>query len=92
MSDVVRVFGNAYRYQREEPYRKKNGDVTALGVWQSDCAECGQPFVVKLPVGLTPRSRPVNRRCAKHVQAGKPTTKAAARSMARNIRREKSRR
>ncbi len=52
-----------------EPHEKRDGAQTLLARWQSNCAQCGEPFEFRMPLKAT-RFEP-NRRCAKHKRPGK---------------------
>lgn len=49
-----------------EPYVRKDGTETVLLVWQTECAQCSEPFLFR--TGLTVHS--VGRRCQKHKRPG----------------------
>ena len=58
----------AYTLVATEPYRRqRDGSETTLLVWQTNRAECGQPFVTK-----TPRKKNLafTRRCPEHASPG----------------------
>ena len=50
-----------------EPYTRRDGTQTALLLWESQCAECGEPFSFKAP--NRDKFEP-NRRCQAHRKPG----------------------
>jgi hypothetical protein len=61
--------GQHYELVRQEPYtRRRDGTLTALAVWRSHCALCGEPFELRTPANST-RFTP-NRRYQKHKRPG----------------------
>lgn len=73
----IRADENQYRLLGSRPYQRKDGAMSELSDWESDCASCGAPFVVSLPVSQTPATKAVNRRCERCKAAGKPATSRA---------------
>ena len=65
---VLMIDGQRYEVVRTEPYRRKDGRMTTLIVWQSWCPETGHPFELK--TGL--RTKSINRRCREHRAPGRP--------------------
>jgi len=63
----VMVDGQRYEMVRTEPYRRKDGRMTTLIVWQSWCAETGHPFELTTPL----RRKWINRRCREHRAPGR---------------------
>lgn len=51
-----------------EPHEKRGGGRTLLARWQSNCADCGEPFEFRTPLKAS-RFEP-NRRCTKHKRPG----------------------
>ncbi len=49
------------------PYTRRDGTQSALLVWESQCAECGEVFTFKTPNGE--KFEP-NRRCQEHRRPG----------------------
>jgi len=58
--------GQDYTCTASVPFTRKDGTVSAVLTWQSDCAECGAAFSFKS--GAT-KFEP-NRRCAQHKRPG----------------------
>lgn len=58
--------GQRYICTATVPFTRKDGTVSAVLTWQSDCAECGAAFSFKS--GAT-KFDP-NRRCTKHKRPG----------------------
>lgn len=58
--------GQRYTCTAAVPFTRKDGTLSAVLTWQSDCAECGAAFSFKM--GAT-KFEP-NRRCRKHSQPG----------------------
>lgn len=58
--------GQRYTCTAAVPFTRRDGTVSAVLTWQSDCAECGAAFSFKM--GAT-KFEP-NRRCAKHKRPG----------------------
>ena len=54
-----------------EPYRKRNGELSVILTWQSQCPECGEFFTTTSALV----ARYLIRRCKKHRKAGRPVTK-----------------
>jgi hypothetical protein len=69
---VLMVEGQRYEVVRTEPYRRKDGRMTTLIVWQTWCAETGHPF--ELTTLLTAKS--INRRCPGHRSPGRAVSAA----------------
>ena len=67
---MIRVYdGQVYHCIRIEPYtRLKDGGVTELAVWESECAQCRAPFRFRSPRQAS-KFVP-NRRCSKHKRPG----------------------
>jgi hypothetical protein len=57
-----------YELARTEPHIRRDGTETELAVWQSHCAQCGEPFEFRAPSKAS-KFEP-NRRCAKHKRPG----------------------
>jgi hypothetical protein len=60
--------GQVYLCIDIEPHTCRDGRETRLAVWRSACAECGGPFVFRLPVSH--RKFMPSRRCTKHRRPG----------------------
>lgn len=60
--------GQHYRLIDEEPHVCRDGRHTLLGLWESECAECGEPFLFHIPLRAK-RFQP-NRRCQRHKRPG----------------------
>jgi hypothetical protein len=45
--------GRVFVLVGEEPYQRKDGVMTTLKVWRSNCAVCGAPFTVKTPTSFS---------------------------------------
>jgi hypothetical protein len=61
--------GQPYWRIGRRPHTRRDGTATALDVWQSFCATCGEPFEQTTPAA-TP-SRSMIRRCQEHVSPGR---------------------
>jgi hypothetical protein len=60
--------GQVYVSVGEEPYERKDGTMTTLTIWRSNCAACGEPFDVKISSAASKFI--ANRRCEKHKRPG----------------------
>jgi hypothetical protein len=47
--EIVNKDGRVFTFEGDEPYRRKDGSMTMLRLWSSDCVKCGEQFVVKTP-------------------------------------------
>lgn len=54
--------GQEYRLIRFEDHRNRAGQILTLAVWETSCAECGEPMEVKALRGRVD----FNRRCRAH--------------------------
>jgi hypothetical protein len=68
------IDGQEFRLRGYEPHTKIDGSRTVLGLWVSDCAECGSTFTTKTPS----LSAPDSRRCPKHKAPGKRVVRQLA--------------
>ena len=69
MSVLLKEFrGQRYLNIGTRDYRRSDGSLTTLQVWQSHCAECGEAFEFATP-SRARRFEP-NRRCRKHKRPG----------------------
>ena len=59
--------GQRYRVAGIKPHVRKGGTRTTLIIWQSHCAECGQPFEFTTPL----KTRYPSRRCKQHSKPGR---------------------
>lgn len=72
--DVWIVRGQRYVCLNFQPHTRRNGTETALIVWASRCAECGEVFEF-----ASPRvTKYLSRRCAAHRACGRRVRRAAA--------------
>lgn len=60
--------GQRYTCVASVPFTRKDGTVSAVLTWQSECAECGEAFKMTTPAG-SEKFEP-NRRCLKHKRPG----------------------
>jgi hypothetical protein len=68
MRDIRFYKEQKYECVREMPYQRKDGSISALEVWRSRCAKCGEWFETMRPLGAS-KFQP-NRRCQKHKHPG----------------------
>ena len=73
--EIFMLEGQRYELLETVPYKRTDGTSTHLLVWQSHCADCGQPFETK--TGMTIYG--LNRRCEKHKSPGKRVVKKTKR-------------
>lgn len=64
---AVAINGQRFDLMAVEDYTRLDGTPTNLLVWNSDCAECGAPFITK----SGSKSLPGVRRCKPHAQPGR---------------------
>jgi hypothetical protein len=57
IGDVLTVSGQDYLLVGFEPHVRSSK--TKLGIWQSDCAECGAVFECRSPITAPPQTRPM---------------------------------
>jgi hypothetical protein len=69
MAESFKHKGQGYRRVDVVPYTRKDGSTSALQVWRSRCADCGEPFEILSTVRKRKLWYP-NRRCKKHQQPG----------------------
>jgi len=67
-SDPFAPLPEQYRCLFVRRHIRRDGSETFLAVWESLCAQCGEPFTCTTPAAAT-RFQP-NRRCAKHNRPG----------------------
>lgn len=60
--------GQAYTCTASVPFTRKDGTVSAVLTWQSNCAECGEAFKFTSPEAA--KKFEPNRRCSKHKKPG----------------------
>lgn len=60
--------GQFYRLIDNEPHTCRDGRETLLGLWETECAVCGESFLFRIPLRAS-RFEP-NRRCQKHKRPG----------------------
>ena len=60
--------GQRYTLDRLEPHKRRDGETVPLVVLATHCAECGEPFEVRQPIGGTAY---LTRRCEAHRAPGK---------------------
>jgi hypothetical protein len=65
---VIALSGQRYELIGQRPYRRQDGQLTAVLTWRSACADCGGAFT--LTTGLSVRD--LNRRCPAHHRPGVP--------------------
>ncbi len=63
----IGVNGQRYRLTAVEPHTKRDGSVTELLVWQTECAQCGCAMVTRSPSNRAPDTR----RCDLHKAPGR---------------------
>ena len=78
--------GQRYVSVGSDLYERRDGQIVPIILWQSHCAECGEPF--ECWSGL--RSGTLNRRCPQHHAPGKAVAKAARKHAARHMRKRGS--
>jgi hypothetical protein len=68
MNKVIVYDQQRYECVAIEPYHRRDGQVTSLEIWTSECVQCGEPFAFK----RSPASQKFmpNRRCPKHKRSG----------------------
>ena len=71
--------GQEYRAMSSKRYMRKDGVLTTLTTWESNCPDCGVVF--RFEAGSRSPSK-LRRRCDKHKHAGKPVTVQGAWRMA----------
>jgi hypothetical protein len=69
MNEVRMYRGQQYECVGVVDYTRKDGGASKLQVWESRCAECGEPFLFKLPATSTFSP---SRRCFYDRKPGKP--------------------
>lgn len=74
MTASVRTFhSQRYALVGTFPRARKDGSTATINVWQSDCAECGEPFQFSTPA-TSSKFQP-NRRCKLHAKPGRRVKK-----------------
>jgi hypothetical protein len=58
--------GRVWTQVRHEPYRRIDGGVTEVIVWQTPCRCCGEPFEIKTPVNFATSKAFGAANCAAH--------------------------
>jgi len=67
---IIRYRNQHYELIGSEPYRRRDGELSVILTWQSQCPECGATFTTTS--GLV--TRYLTRRCPSHHKAGKPVS------------------
>ena len=76
VGDVRHYLGQRYIAVAAKPYTRADGTETQIIVWESPCADCGEPFLCPAPAAAA-RFQP-NRRCPKHKRPGQRVRERAA--------------
>jgi hypothetical protein len=85
---VLMLDGQRYVVVGSDLHIRTDGETVPIILWQSRCAECGQPFECR--TGL--KARALNRRCEKHRRPGKAATAAGLKRVGMHIARHGRRR
>jgi hypothetical protein len=70
---VIEQMGQRYELVDVEPYRRKDGESSAILTWRGTCLDCGEPFEVKSGCIV---SNDLRRRCDKHKRSNGKRTDA----------------
>ena len=62
--------GQRYELIHSRSHQRQDGQSTTILTWQSQCADCGRPFVMTSGLSVTS----IIRRCDLHKKPGKPTS------------------
>ncbi|MCR9069494.1 MAG: hypothetical protein NXH79_11680 [Rhodobacteraceae bacterium] len=85
---VLMLDGQRYIVVGSDLHIRTDGETVPIILWQSRCAECGQPFECR--TGL--KARALNRRCEEHRRPGKAATAAGRKRVGQHIARHGRRR
>jgi len=80
--------GQRYVVVGSDLHVRRDGETVPIILWQSHCAECGEPFECRTAL----KARALNRRCEKHRRPGKAATAAGRKRVGRHIARHGRRR